>query len=261
MLDSFLRLFIMAKPLLLLVLSALCAAQDNDVLHTEITNLPSATLLGPPAGTTSATTDYDNASAVSSLTAAMADAATPTPVAGVPPVPMYTGSLDDMLRSIFPGQQSGKRGAAGQPGASRLLGRDLPYPVNTEGADVPSGYTPAFASLNAATQGIGYLSYSTLEEYDPALCAAQCDAINACRFFNIYFEKVSDSDGQPADLVKCSLYSMPHQNTTATNHGQPGLARREELVITGSNGYSKVCALLPLTILSCRGASTHCITG
>ncbi|KAI4850606.1 hypothetical protein E4T44_02643, partial [Aureobasidium sp. EXF-8845] len=118
--------------------------------------------------------------------------------------------------------------------------RDTSYPIDTSKYNVPSGYTPAFSNLQGSTQANGYLTYKTLSKYDPQQCTAACDKISSCQFANIYYEKDPDSNNNPVDVVKCSLYSMPQTNTTATNKGQ--WRGTFHVLVTGSNGYNKAAA-------------------
>jgi hypothetical protein len=110
----------------------------------------------------------------------------------------------------------------------------------TDVQNVPSGYTPAFINLQGSTQANGYLTYKTLSKYDPQQCTAACDKISSCQFANIYYEKDPDSKNNPVDVIKCSLYSMPQTNCTATNKGQ--WRGSFHVLVTGSNGYNKAAA-------------------
>lgn len=110
----------------------------------------------------------------------------------------------------------------------------------TNAQNVPSGYTPAFINLQGSTQANGYLTYKTLSKYDPQQCTAACDKISSCQFANIYYEKDPDSNNNPVDVIKCSLYSMPQTNCTATNKGQ--WRGSFHVLVTGSNGYNKAAA-------------------
>lgn len=83
----------------------------------------------------------------------------------------------------------------------------------------------------------GYLTYQTLSTYDPKLCTAACDKISSCQFANIYYEKDPNSENNPVDVIKCSLYSMPQTNRTATNKGE--WQGNFHVLVTGSNGYNK----------------------
>lgn len=48
------------------------------------------------------------------------------------------------------------------------------------GASVPSGYKQTFKNLKGSNSAYAYMGHTLLEEYDPAVCAANCDAIDGC---------------------------------------------------------------------------------
>lgn len=48
------------------------------------------------------------------------------------------------------------------------------------GASVPSGYKQTFKNLKGSNSAYAYMGHTLLEEYDPAACAAKCDAIDGC---------------------------------------------------------------------------------
>jgi hypothetical protein len=119
-------------------------------------------------------------------------------------------------------------------------------------AAAPSGYKSVFTNLQGSTQQTGYMGLYTLTTYDPAVCAAQCDAVALCESFNLYFERdptVDPSDiscADPPSLTnyKCTLYGYPIVGSTATNTGgYRGVASASgstfKVAIAGSNGYVK----------------------
>jgi len=101
-----------------------------------------------------------------------------------------------------------------------------------------------FVEFDAASDGAGYITYASLPTYDVNLCAAKCNAISLCNFFNIFYERdpsvipgtgTNCLDPSSTTNIKCSLWSV--LKSDPTNIGQ----RRAEfqVVIGGSNGYAK----------------------
>ncbi|KAK6503551.1 hypothetical protein TWF481_008565 [Arthrobotrys musiformis] len=99
-------------------------------------------------------------------------------------------------------------------------------------AITPSGYYLVFSGLNGATQAPSYLTFKSIPVYDPNLCAAKCNSISGCRFFNLYIE--INVHGQ---IIKCSFYSIRSTASSATNVGQWRDSFR--VTIKNSNGYAK----------------------
>ncbi|RDW66030.1 hypothetical protein BP6252_09665 [Coleophoma cylindrospora] len=137
-------------------------------------------------------------------------------------------------------------------------------------AKTPSGYALTFQDYNASTSAATYLGLQTLTSYDPATCAAACDSTSTCTSFNIYIERDPSLNPSstfccpnPASITnyKCTLWGSIIDGTTATNAGQwrDGF----EVVITGSNGYTKANTTTPVTPpgwtnpQSCDGAHSH----
>ncbi|THY54754.1 hypothetical protein D6C99_03393 [Aureobasidium pullulans] len=184
-------------------------------------------VLGPPIGVgNAATIDFDAAEATSSVLALVA-----TATDAQTDIITSTADSSAATQTVF-----AKRNPVGGS-TGNVQRRDLNYPVDTSSYGIPLGYTPAFINYQRSTQGRGYLTYQTLPKYDPALCTKACDKISSCAFANIYIEKDPDSSNNPIDVIKCSLYSMPQTNATATNSGQ--WRGKFHVMITGSNGYNK----------------------
>ena len=81
-------------------------------------------------------------------------------------------------------------------------------------------------------------------------CADACDSEKYCRGFNIYFERDPSVDPgsncpnlSSTTNIKCSLYGYPVALKAATNMGQ--WRQDFQIVIAGSNGYSKTDKALP----------------
>jgi hypothetical protein len=78
----------------------------------------------------------------------------------------------------------------------------------------PSGYTKSFTDLTGSTEQIGYLTYKTLDTYDPAACAAFCNSEEFCYGFNIFFERDPSLEpgptcADPPSTDTPSLRSLP----------------------------------------------------
>lgn len=118
------------------------------------------------------------------------------------------------------------------------------------GAATPSGYKQSFVNKAGSSQQIGYLTYRTYDTYDVQGCADACNSEKYCRGFNIFFERDPSLEPGPncpnpasTTNIKCSLYGYPVAGKAATNEGQ---WRQEfQVVIAGSNGYSKLDKALP----------------
>ena len=106
----------------------------------------------------------------------------------------------------------------------------------------PDGYTTVFQNTNAAVNAPEYLTYVTLDQYEPASCAAYCDKTAGCSAFNIYFERdpsktpnAKDCPNPPSTTnIKCALWGNAITKQQATNTGQ--WRDDFQIVIAGSNG-------------------------
>lgn len=114
-------------------------------------------------------------------------------------------------------------------------------------AKTPTSYTKSFYNLNGSTQLSTYMGLYTLQQYNPDLCASQCNQVSGCLAFNLYFER--DPSLNPADAcpdpssitnIKCTLYGSQISAKSATNVGQ--YRENFHVVIAGSNGYNKFAA-------------------
>ncbi|KAL1306239.1 hypothetical protein AAFC00_004329 [Neodothiora populina] len=219
-------------------------AVEGNINPADIENLPEPTILGPPIGDVQEieTITYDAASVTASV---ISQATTATPVAtdvsltvdlsSAVATETNTSTPAIEKRSVIIGDDASDGPA--QRSSIMINRRSLSYPIDTSNTPTPNGYTPAFESLQGATQANGYLTYKTLKSYDASACAAACNKISSCVFFNIYYERNPDSNNNPIDVIKCSMYLMFQHNTTATNVGQ--WRGKFHVVITGSNGYNK----------------------
>ncbi|KAI4717850.1 hypothetical protein E4T48_05939 [Aureobasidium sp. EXF-10727] len=206
----------------------------------DIAAIPEPAVLGPPIGVVESvpSATYNAAEATASLLAAVV-AATDAQTAVIAAESTAIAASKSLVPVSSAVAAARKRSYVGGL-SGNLHRRDLSYPVDTSKYNVPSGYTPAFVNLQGSTQANGYLTYKTLSTYDPQQCTAACDKISSCQFANIYYEKDPDSKNNPVDVIKCSLYSMPQTNCTATNKGQ--WRGQFHVLVTGSNGYNKAAA-------------------
>jgi hypothetical protein len=127
-----------------------------------------------------------------------------------------------------------------------------PFHDSAQNADIPTGYISTFADKNAAVNANTYLGLTTLQTYDVAGCASLCDAKDLCTAFNIYIERdpsvnpgASCPDPSSITNYKCTLWGSDVVEETAVNDGQ--YRTDFHVVITGSNGYSKVETTTPVT--------------
>ncbi|KAJ8068035.1 hypothetical protein OCU04_003612 [Sclerotinia nivalis] len=118
------------------------------------------------------------------------------------------------------------------------------FASESKNAKTPSGYDQTFVDLNAAVTANTYLGLTTFTSYDVAQCGTLCDNTNLCTGFNIYVERdpsvnPSDDCPNPASITnyKCTLWGSGVDSASATNTGQ--YRDGFQVVITGSNGYSK----------------------
>lgn len=160
-------------------------------------------------------------------------------------------------------------GCAPQPGGNGPVPGDgsvAAYTASTnalrakaQAATAPAGYTESFKDKTGSSQQIGYLTYKNIDsgDYDVKACADFCDSEKYCLGFNIYYERDPSVDPaaacpNPAPItnVKCSIYGYNVAAKAATNQGQwrgPQDANGQSfnVVIVGSNGYSKISKSLP----------------
>ena len=87
-----------------------------------------------------------------------------------------------------------------------------------------------------------YLTFVTLDKYEPLSCAAYCDKTNGCSAFNIYFERdpsktpnAEDCPNPPSTTnIKCALWGNVVTSQQATNTGQ--WRNDFQIVVAGSSG-------------------------
>jgi hypothetical protein len=112
-------------------------------------------------------------------------------------------------------------------------------------AKTPAGYYQNFKNKGSANSAMNYMGYYIIPSstYDVDWCAKQCDSMDGCFSFNIYFERDPVLNPGPncqlpeafANL-KCSFWGTGLDESTLTNPGQ----WREKfwVSIAGSNAYT-----------------------
>lgn len=119
------------------------------------------------------------------------------------------------------------------------------YNDTANAAAIPAGYSLAFGPNQGATSAASYITYYTLNSFDPYACQQKCDAISTCYSYNLFMERDPTKDAgvgceNPASTtnIKCSLWGSHIDQTTATNAGQ--WRDQFQVVISGSMGYNKL---------------------
>ena len=229
--------------------SALCglvAAAPQMININEALAVPTPTILGPKVEETKAAPVSYNPNAAASAVAALVGAE------GVIVKREVNDCGAPLPGGAGPFPQSGKK-------AVDYTSKDSTLRKNAVEAATPRGYEKSFTNKSGSSQQIGYLTYKNIESgnYDVQECADFCDSESFCRGFNIFYErdpKFEPKDGcanpPPVTNVKCSLYGYNVAESAATNEGQwrgPEDSNGEafQVVIVGSNGYSKVMGGAP----------------
>lgn len=98
------------------------------------------------------------------------------------------------------------------------------YPAAANGAGLPpAGYTQSFKNLQASSNTVGYMGYSTLDTYDVKMCASRCNNVIGCSAFNIYFERDPCALLPMATLQSISLTNALAVDPTATCSNPPSV--------------------------------------
>lgn len=241
------------------VICGLAAAAPQMINIEAAEAVPTPTILGPNVEETRAPSISYNPTAAASAVAAIVK------VEGVVEKRFVPST------SSCGAQQPG--GAAPLPltggAVSDYTAQDSSLRAEARKAITPDGYKKVFEDKLASTEQIGYLTYKNIEsgEYDVAGCARFCDSEKFCRGFNIYYErdpKFEPKEGcanpEPQTNVKCSIYGYGVAEASATNDGQLRGPKDEsgqafQVVITGSNGYSKLIKDAP-TVPNFNGPRT-----
>ncbi|CAO2652536.1 Nn.00g008190.m01.CDS01 [Neocucurbitaria sp. VM-36] len=111
-------------------------------------------------------------------------------------------------------------------------------------APTPTNWTRAFVAEKGSSLAVTYIGYSELEWYDTNNCSAQCDKVDRCKAFNIYFERTPTlhlayecQDAPSSTVIKCVFWGEKLYDTDVRNWG-----RRDwkfDVVLAGSNGYNR----------------------
>ncbi|RYN83952.1 hypothetical protein AA0117_g713 [Alternaria alternata] len=210
-------------------LSGMAAALPQMINIEAALAVPTPTVLGPQATETAELPVSYNQ-----------DAATKSAAAAV-----ETGGVVVKKRDSCQVQPVGAGTVPGDGSVDAYLDPQGELRTKAKGAEVPKGYVESFNDQTGSTEQIGYLTYKTLDEYDPKKCADFCDSEKFCLGFNIFFERDPTTDPAvgcdqnplPTTNIKCSIYGYPVAKASATNQGQ--YRGDFHVVITGSNGYSK----------------------
>lgn len=231
------------KTAVLFALAGLTAAQLNGLDWDAIDAAGPPVTETVPAGVVEATTaDYIPATAAASvasavkespLTTALAAIATPTPSA-----PSQrrrrrnrlTSSSNDEQQNIHARDPCDAQPLGSGPTASPDTAQGfLDFPAfhgAANGASTPSGYELSFQNLNGSVEANGkIMGWSTLGSYDVGACASNCDGVDGCRAFNIYFER---------DPSLVSIYIFPFSGVGCS----PGLFLREGYRIKTSSAMA-----------------------
>ncbi|KAF1834016.1 hypothetical protein BDW02DRAFT_499262 [Decorospora gaudefroyi] len=219
--------------------SGLAAALPQNINIAAALAVPTPTVLGP-AATESADLPVSYNPTVAAESAAEAVA---------------TGGVTAKKRNACELQPGGAGPVPGDGSVAEYLDPSNALRTAARNAGTPSGYSKSFTDLTASTHQIGYLTYKNIESgnYDVNACAAFCNSEEFCQGFNIYYERdpsvdpaASCANPDPITNVKCAIYGYPVSENSATNQGE----HREgfEVVIAGSNGYSKLNGAM------CKGA-------
>lgn len=76
-------------------------------------------------------------------------------------------------------------GPATSPDTDSAFLANTVYSSAATHAPIPTGYSVAWTNAQAAYSGASYLTYKTLDSYDPNVCASFCASVNGCAAFNI----------------------------------------------------------------------------
>jgi len=253
------------KTTVFLVLASLTTAQLNGFDWDAIDAAGPPIVETVPAGVVEATTaDYIPATAAASVASVVKESPLTTDSANIATAtPTPSGSARRRgLHHRLSGEQNIRRDACDpQPlGSGPTADPDtaqgfLDFPAfhsAANGASTPDGYELSFQNLNGSVEANGkIMGWSTLGSYDVPTCAGNCNSVDGCRAFNIYFERDPSVDPGPGctnpastTVIKCILWGNAVSSSLATNTGQ-WRGSDFQVVIAGSNGYTKYGFPLP----------------
>ncbi|KAH6875981.1 hypothetical protein BKA58DRAFT_419389 [Alternaria rosae] len=121
-----------------------------------------------------------------------------------------------------------------------------PFSDAASSAVTPAGYVQAYSNLlTTYDEPSQFVHYVTMDSYDVARCAAECDNDAKCNAFTIFFERqpanaphgVHCPNPESTTHIKCDLWSGTILPSIAINEGQT----REDfhVVMAGANAYVK----------------------
>ncbi|KAK2614699.1 hypothetical protein N8I77_001504 [Diaporthe amygdali] len=134
-------------------------------------------------------------------------------------------------------------------------------------ASTPLGYKLVGQALNGSMYGKVFQGLYYLDEYNPALCASECNEIEDCSAFNVYYERdptISPSyNGCPnppsTTNIKCVLWGQSINTDISLNWGEDRCDFK--VVVAGSNCYIKQAARNNLTDLGFFGPRGDAVPG
>ncbi|KAK7995178.1 hypothetical protein PG990_013951 [Apiospora arundinis] len=141
------------------------------------------------------------------------------------------------------------KGPASNPPTDVGFLNDPDFANTANTAATPDGYINTFKNLKASIKAPGYITFQTLAEYNPQLCADKCDKEAGCNAFDIFYERngLTATGDQcpkpdPTTIIKCSYYTVPVTADLATNVGNLVTTDTPDtndfhIVIAASNGY------------------------
>jgi len=96
------------------------------------------------------------------------------------------------------------------------------------------GYYQTFSNLTGATQAADYLTYGLVDTVPE--CKAMCNSVSGCNFVNTYHD-VNGKGG--STQLTCSLFSLCHNSSDATNTGGQTQPNGSVDYIIDSDGWCK----------------------
>ncbi|KAI9821235.1 MAG: hypothetical protein M1827_003970 [Pycnora praestabilis] len=229
----------MRSAVIISLLATLAAAspRPQDIDFDAIDAAAAPTIVGPPVAAVSQAQVFDPTSASVAAAAAITEA---------PLSKRQALGVNDPC-----GPQPDGYGPKPENDTVAAFLADPDFTSISTNAQTPQGYERSFVNLQAAVNANSYLGLTTLSTYDTIECQQLCDAAPLCTAFNIYFER--DPTVNPADAcpnppsftnIKCTLWGSGVTTQAAVNSGQ--YRDQFQVVIAGSNGYTKKCAPRPI---------------
>ena len=87
---------------------------------------------------------------------------------------------------------------------------------------IPKLYLPTFQNLKASNSARAYMGYTQLDRYDPAACAAKCDAMKGCHSKPLpRTAYLKTRQRGPSTLGRLTKENLPPQASTSTLSARP----------------------------------------